>query len=155
MASLAELLREGRRREVWLKYCGFTELSLKEFMLVQERLLAEQVELFSDCTLCRKIFGGTLPRSIDDFRRHVPLTTYEHYAPYLSERREDVLPLKPSYWVCTSGKLGSYDRKWAPYTAGMVQTHIKNFLASVIFSTCSARGEVGLEENFKFLYAMA
>lgn len=155
MITLAALLREGRKREAWLKYCGFIELSLREFMEVQERLLAEQVELFSASGLAEKLFGGGLPKDLRDFRRFVPLTTYDHYAPYLSEKREDLLPAKPAYWVCTSGKTGSYPRKWAPYPRGMVQTHIKNFLASAIFSTCSAKGEVGLEEGFEFLYAMA
>lgn len=49
MATAAELLRQGRRDEVWRKYCGFIDLSLEGFMEIQERLLMEQTDLLSKC----------------------------------------------------------------------------------------------------------
>ena len=51
MATAAELLRQGRRNEVWRKYCGFLDLSLEEFMEIQERLLMEQIDLLSKSEL--------------------------------------------------------------------------------------------------------
>ncbi len=155
MPNIFDLLKEGKNKDVWRKCCGFIDLSMAEFMQVQERLLLEQLELYAKSGLGKKLFGGLFPRRLADFRRSFPLTTYEDYAAYLSEKREDLLPAKPDYWVCTSGKLGTYERKWAPYSRGMVQTHIKNFFASIIFAVCSKKFEFNLKENYKFLYAMA
>lgn len=155
MASILELLSEGKNKDVWLKYCGFIDLSIDEFMHVQERLLMEQLDLLSRCELGKRLIGMNTPKSVAEFRRSVPLTSYQDYHPYLSEKREDILPAKPEHWVCTSGIKGTYQYKWAPYPRGMVQAHIKNFLASVIFSICHKRADFSLRENYKFLYAMA
>lgn len=57
MANTTELLREGKTKEIWQKYCGFIDLSIDEFMKIQEQLLMEQVELLSKCELGRKIMG--------------------------------------------------------------------------------------------------
>ncbi|MHB1420442.1 MAG: GH3 family acyl-acid amido synthetase [Bacillota bacterium] len=155
MAALAELLKEGKMREAWLKYCGFIDLTMPEFMEVQERLLKEQLVFLGKSVLGKKLLGSSTPVSVDDFRKNIPLTTYKDYAQYFADKREDVLPAKPAHWVCTSGQVDGYDRKWAPYPKNMAETHIKNFLASIIFSLCTKKGEFTLRENYKFLYAMA
>lgn len=155
MTSILDLLKEGRNRDVWRKYCGFIDLSINEFMLVQERLLMEQLDLLSRCELGKKLIGKSTPKSVAEFRRSVPLTSYQDYHQHLLEKREDILPAKPEHWVCTSGIMGNYQYKWAPYSKGMVQAHIKNFLASVIFSVCNKRADFSLREYYKFLYAMA
>lgn len=155
MTNLESLLRNGHKDAAWSKYCGFIDLSLADFMQVQERLLAEQWQLLANCSLGRKLLGDCRPQSVNEFRKHVPLTTYEDYLPYLEEKREDVLPAQPYLWVCTSGKTGVYDRKWAPYPHAWVETNAKNFLAAIIFSVCTKKGDFTLKEGFKFLYAMA
>lgn len=155
MANLCELLREGKTNEAWLKYCGFIELSLVEFMEIQERLLMEQLQLLSDSHLGKKLLRESFPKSLEEFRQTVPLTTYEDYLPYFDEKRADVLAVQPEFWICTSGKFDSYDQKWAPYPAAWVQTQINNFIAAIIFSICSKKGSFSLRENFSFLYAMA
>jgi hypothetical protein len=155
MANLSELLKEGRTGDAWLKYCGFVELSLTEFMEIQERLLKEQLQLLSKSFLGKKILGETVPKDSEEFRRLVPFTTYEDYLPYLAEKREDILPSDPKFWICTSGKTGAYEQKWAPYPPAWVQTHMKNFVAAIIFSICNKKGSFSLKENSKFLYAMA
>lgn len=76
MATAAELLRQGRRDEVWKKYCGFLDLSLEEFMEIQKRLLMEQIDLLSKCELGRKLLGEKVPTDMEEFRETVPLTTY-------------------------------------------------------------------------------
>ncbi|MGB9847315.1 MAG: GH3 family domain-containing protein, partial [Desulfotomaculales bacterium] len=92
MSIVLSLLREGKKKEAWQMYCGFIRLSRNEFMQVQERLLQEQLELAAPSGLTRKLAGSELPKNVRDFRRHFPLTTYEDYAPFLSEKREDLLP---------------------------------------------------------------
>jgi hypothetical protein len=155
MITLQGLLNEGRKKDAWLRHCGFIDWSLEEFQQVQERLLLEQIELLSESYLGKKLLGESLPASGEDFRKSVPLTTYKDYHPYFTDKKEEVLPVKPAHWVCTSGKIDEYEQKWAPYPQGMAQTHIKNFLSAVILSVCSKKGELTLKENFKFLYAMA
>ena len=95
MSTATELLRQGRKDEIWRKYCGFIDLSLEEFMRIQERLLLEQLQQMSQCELGRKLLDGRVVSSVDEFRETVPLTTYGDYLPYLEEKREDVLPRKP------------------------------------------------------------
>ncbi len=47
MNTTVDLLKQGRKEEVWDRYCGFIDLSLAEFMGVQKRLLVEQIDLLS------------------------------------------------------------------------------------------------------------
>ena len=68
---------------VWRKYCGFLDLTLQEFMSIQESLLLQQLEKVAPCPLGRKLIGNKTPVSIEEFRHLVPLTTYEDYLPEL------------------------------------------------------------------------
>ena len=76
MTSTNELLRQGRRDEIWQRYCSFLDLSLEEFMEIQRRLLMEQIDLLARCELGQKIMHNTVPKSVEEFREMVPLTTY-------------------------------------------------------------------------------
>ena len=46
------------QREIWEEYCSFLDLSIEEYMEIQNRLLLEQIELMSKCELGQKIFKG-------------------------------------------------------------------------------------------------
>ena len=81
MKKLNELFRQGNNNDLWQRCCGFIDLSLPEFMNIQERLLKEQISLLKKCELGRKIMGKADPETISDFINEVPLTTYEDYAP--------------------------------------------------------------------------
>jgi hypothetical protein len=158
MATAAELLRQGRTEELWQKYCGFIDLSLEEFMEIQERLLMEQIGLLSKCELGHKLLGDRVPTSVDEFRARVPLTIYEDYLPYLDERREDVLPSETFSWVRTSGRsqvrdFRGYECKWIPYPR--LEDLIEGPFAAIIFAAHSGRGEFPLREGDKFLYVLA
>jgi hypothetical protein len=150
MTTVTELLRQGRRDDVWRKYCGFLDLSLDEFMEIQERLLMEQLQLAGRSKLGRILMGDEFPQTADEFRRRVPLTTYGDYAPYLNEQREDVLAEKPVAWAHTSGRSGSY--KWAPYTARAFSKIGEGVLAAAILATAYHRGEVNLDPGDVFVY---
>ena len=154
MSTAAELLRQGRRGEIWKKYCGFIDLSLEEFMDIQKRLLMEQIDLLGKCELGRKILGNGVPTSVEEFRERVPLTKYDAYEPYLSERREDVLPSEPYWWLHTSGRSGG-GFKWAPMSRDAARRLGECTLAILIFAACSKRGEFPFEGGDTMLYAMA
>ena len=41
MTTAAKMISEGNREAVWNKYCGFLDLTITEYMQIQERLLLE------------------------------------------------------------------------------------------------------------------
>jgi len=158
MPNALELLREGRTEELWQKCCGFVDLSIDEFMAIQRRLLMEQIELLSKCDLGRKVMRGARPRTVEEFREQVPITTYEDYVPYLSEQIEEGLPEKPVLWQHTAGRRchsGLYAFKWIPVTGKIYRELGDTCLAMLLLASCKGRGDIVLEEHDKFLYALA
>ena len=155
MATVGELLKQGRYEELWQRCCGFIDLSLDDFMKIQRRLLSEQLELLKRCELGRYIMNGADPYNVEEFREQVPLTTYDDYAPYLLEKREDVLPKKPALWQYTSGKSGEYPFRWAPVTAEQLKAIEPLIFAMLFFSGCKQRNEIAFKEHDKVLYGMA
>ena len=124
-------------------------------MAIQERLLLEQLQLLTDCELGRKLFGGNVPRTVSEFRRVAPITVYQDYVPYLTEQREDVLPVKPVAWVRTSGSTGDYAVKWCPITPHAFPKLAKDLLGILAMSSARAKGDVALEVGDTLLYAAA
>lgn len=156
MKNLSIMMKNEEYDKIWTKYCGFLDLNIEEYMQIQESLLMEQIQLLSQCKLGEKIMGkGIKPKTIDEFRKYVPLTTYEDYAEILLNKKEDELPSKPLYWIKTTWKGGTHEIKLAPYSEQMIQEHTKSFLASLILATSKKRGDFSLRENDKFLYGMA
>ena len=150
MATIAELLRQGRHDEVWRQYCGFLDMTLAEFMGVQERLLLEQLDLVNRSPWGAIFLNGAKPATAEEFRRMVPLTRYEDYVPYLAERREDLLPRQPTVWAHTSGRSGSY--KWVPFTPQMYAGAGARIMAAFILAMARKRGEVRLRERDVLVY---
>jgi hypothetical protein len=154
MSTATELLRQGRRGEIWQKYCGFIDLSLEEFMDIQRRLLLEQIDMLGKCELGRKILGSRVPASVEEFRERVPLTTYEAYEPYLAERREDVLPSKPHWWIHTSGRSGGGFR-WAPFSEEAAKRLGECMMGVLVLAASSNRGEFTFESGETVLFTLA
>lgn len=96
--------------------CGFLRLDTAQFMAIQRRLLEEQIGRLNQSHLGLKLARGARPRTIEDFRREVPLTTYADYVPELSEQQAAALPAPAESWVHTSGRSGDYPCKWVPLT---------------------------------------
>jgi len=155
VSKITELLRQGRKEELWQMCCGFIDLSLEQFMHIQQRLLLEQIELLKDCELGRKVMRGAMPETVEEFREQVPLTTYTDYCPELLDRREDVLPAKPVEWAHTSGRSGEYAFKWAPISHRAWEELGPLMYAGNIFATCRRKGDVCVRPNPKVLYATA
>lgn len=151
--DISKLIRQQRFEEVWQRFCGFLDLTLSEFMAIQERLLREQLLLASQSALGRRLIGGDLPQNVEDFRQQVRLTTYDDYAPYLSEQREEVLAEMPVAWAHTSGRTGEY--KWAPYTAQAFGKIGEGMFTALILATARRRGEVRLEPGDVFVWNLA
>jgi hypothetical protein len=155
MARPIDLLRQGRKEELWQMCCGFIDLSLEQFMAIQKRLLLEQIELLKSCELGRKVMRGAMPEIVEEFREQVPLITYADYCPELPERREDVLPAKVARWVRTSGYTGEYDVKWMPMPEDFLLEYEKVATGVAFFTLCNGRGDLSrLKEHLKMLYTV-
>jgi len=141
MLEKDKLFEIGDKERIWQKYCGFFDLSLAEFMEIQEQLLMDQIGLVCDSPLGKK-FIPKKPKNISEFRQLVPLTTYDDYAPYLNEKNEDVLALKPYWWVCTSGRGGTF--KWVPWTERSAEVLARCGITALILACASTKGEVNI-----------
>ncbi len=138
--------------QVWQRYCGFLKLSIDEFMDIQNDLLMDEIERVADSILGKKIMGNRKPESVEEFRRLVPLTTYDDYQPYLSEQQEDALAQKPDLW-CRSAGRGGYP-KWIPYTLEYFEKAIRNWLSSFILASASKEGQVNIGPGLRLLAVM-
>ena len=156
MSKIQELLRQGRKEELWQMCCGFIDLNLEQFMVIQRRLLLEQIELLKNCELGRKVMRGAMPETVEEFREQVPLTTYADYCPELLEQREDILPAKPAVWQHTSGRSGEYPFKWVPVSHRFSRELGVIMYGIGIFASCDGKGDVSkAKEHAKIVYAVA
>ena len=155
MTKPLDLLREGRKEDLWQMCCGFLCLSLEQFMDIQKRLLLEEIELLKDSELGRRMMGGAMPETVEEFREQVPLTTYADYLPELVERREDVLPTKPAIWVRTEGRIGEYNFKWAPLSERFLYEFERVAGGVGLLASCNPQGDFLAKEHLKTLATMA
>lgn len=153
--SLSEQLKERRYQEIWDQYCGFLDLSMEEYMNIQRRLMEEQIQLWSNCELGRSILKGKKPKTIEEFRQMVPLTTYEDYADILLQKKSETLPGNPVIWIQTTWEGGRHPIKLAPYTRSMLDVYRNNVIACLILSTSRERGKFDIADTDKILYGLA
>ena len=133
--------------ELWQRYCGFLDLSIDEFMAIQKELLMDEIERVADSLLGKKIMGNQKPKSVEEFRQMVPLTTYDDYEPYLSERREDALAEKPYFWCHSAGRGGRF--KWIPHGTEVVDKAVRTNIGSFILASTTKKGEVNITSGFR------
>lgn len=145
-----DIFQTGSSSEIWQKYCGFLDLSLPEFMEIQERLLLEDIELITNTPVGSQLMKGKVPTSVAEFRQTVPLTTYEDYASYLGEGKDDTLPEKPYCWGHTSGRSGSF--KWVPFSERAYECLGDAVAAGLILASAARKGEVNFKKGDRAIY---
>ncbi len=150
MSTAIELLRQGRKAQIWTKYCGFLDLNIDEFMQIQERLLFEQIELVHKNQTGRKFMGDRVPTTIEEFRRIVPVTSYEDYEEFFDTEADRAKYPDVYIWSHTSGRSGRW--KWVPYTEVAYRRLGERVLAGIILAMARERGDVRLEEGDKLVY---
>ncbi|MFO8143125.1 MAG: GH3 auxin-responsive promoter family protein [Dehalococcoidales bacterium] len=141
--------RDFTEDELWQRYCGFLDLSLDRFMDIQKELLLDQIERIAPSVMGKKIMGNQVPGNVDEFRRTVPLTTYQDYEPYLSEKKEDVLAEKPRLWCHSSGRGGYF--KWIPHSVEFMERVVRNLIGCFILAMTNSKGKVNLQPGFRIL----
>ena len=150
-----EKLHQYTKEEIWEEYCGFLTLTMEEFMSIQNRLLLEQIEVWSASGIGQSILKGKHPRTVEEFREMVPLTTYEDYATTLLAKQYSALPEDPVVWVQTTWEGGIHPIKTAPYTKAMLDTFKHNVISCMILSTSRKKGEFDVRVTDHLLYSLA
>lgn len=138
--------------ELWKRYCGFLDLDVRSFMAIQRELLLDQVDRVWSSTLGKAIIGQEKPRTIDEFRRLVPLTTYDDYSSYLQEKREDALAFKPGFWCHSSGRMGEF--KWFPHSPEFLEHANKACISIAALASTSERGKINFAPGFRMLLVL-
>lgn len=136
----------------WQKYCGFLDLSIENFMAIQQALLSQQLTDIAQSPIGRKLLGEKTPPSVNDFREAIPLTTYEDYLPDLESSDGALLPEEPYVWAHTSAPGGF---KQVPYTLSFYNHVLDNLMAVFVLSCAKSRGMSSLMEDDRVLYNVA
>ena len=145
----ARFFRNGDARELWQRYCGFLDLSVEKFMDIQGYLLLEQLKLVRGAPLGRKLLLGREPASVEEFRRTIPITSYDHYIPSIGQRQEDALSEKPYFWCHSSGRKGNF--KWIPYTRAAFDRIARYVVAVGILAAADQREQIRLSPRDRVL----
>ncbi len=153
--NLDEQFRKKQYDQIWQKYCGFLDLSMSEYMSIQNRLMLEQIELYFNSELGRRIMKERKPTTVNEYRQFVPLTKYEDYADFLLPKVESALPVKPVVWIETTWEGGKNPIKLAPYTEGMIDCLRVYSIAIILLATSDKKGKFTLSGGENFLYGMA
>lgn len=150
-----EKLKKMSKQQLWDDYCGFLALKLSDYMYIQNRLMAEQIKLWSASGLGKKLLNGAEPKTIDEFRRAVPLTTYDDYASVLLRKDVSMLPGEPVTWIQTTWEGGLKPIKLAPYTRGMLDVYKHNAMTIMILAASTGDCEYDIKEGDTVLYGGA
>ena len=153
MRSIRYPMVRSENDTVWQKHCGFLDLTTEQFMAVQENLLVKQLERIGNSPLAKKLTGDHVPKSIEEFRHLVPLSTYQYYAPEFESGDENALPEKPYTWAHTSGGSGTFKR--VPYTREFYYHVLDALMAALILACSKRRGQSDLIEGDKVLFNVA
>ena len=138
---------------VWIKYCGFLDIDIEQFMSIQESLLLQQLSQITNSSLGRRLLGKRTPVSVEEYRHIVASTTYKDYLPELNPGDETTLPEKPHLWANTSGSGGVCKR--VPYTYEAYNRTLDNLMSVLILACSKQRGQSSIMEGDRVLYNVA
>ena len=80
---LDDKIKKLGHEQLWQEYCGFVDMSLAEYMYTQRRLMEEQLTMWCNSGLGRQMLRGAQPRSIEELRAMLPLTSYADPQSYI------------------------------------------------------------------------
>lgn len=132
---------------------GLFDLSIEQFMAIQQALLLPQLQRVARCPLGRRLVGKNVPTGVDEFRNFVPLTTYDDYLPDLEQGNEDSLPEKPYTWVHTSGASTPFKR--IPYTLEFYHRQLDSLMAVFVVACSNGKRQSSLSEGDRVLFNVA
>lgn len=153
--KLGDKLKKVNPVQVWDEFCGYLDLGLKNYMYIQKRLMQEQIDLWSASGLGKSLLKGKTPKTIDEFRQALPLTTYEDYAEILLKKRTDMLPREPMIWIQTTWEGGLRPIKLAPYTREMLDIYRHNVETIMMLASSTGKYKYTMREKDSILYGGA
>lgn len=148
-------LKESSSEKIWQEYCGFIDLDTDAYMDIQNRLMSEQLRVWSESGLGKSLLKGKSYKTIDDFRDNFPLTTYDDYADILLAKKKEMLPGEPVIWIQTTWEGGIKPIKVAPYTRSMLDTYRHNLSALTILISAKQKGQINVKKGDRVLYGGA
>ena len=150
-----EKLKKCSHQQLWQEYCGFVDMSLADYMYTQRRLMEEQLSMWCESGLGRRLLHGAKPKNIDELRQALPLTSYADYADVLLPKRAEMLCAEPSIWIQTTWEGGVHPIKVAPYTKGMLDTFKHNVMSCLVLAASRQKGDFDISVTDHMLYALA
>lgn len=148
-------LKKLPKEAIWKEYCGFLDLSMQEYMYIQDRLMTEQLRMWSASPLGKHLLGSARPETPEALRQQLPLTSYEDYANALLPQREESLPEKPVVWIQTTWEGGLRPIKLAPYTRAMLDCYRHNVIAIAMLASSHGHGDFDVKNRDRVLYGGA
>ena len=136
----------------WDRYCGFLDLSLDGFMRVQEQMLLRYLPQIARSELGRRWMGSERPRTVREFRRSVPLSSYEDYQALLRSGAA-LVSEDPAFWAQTTRR--NSDVTWIPYTEASFDRLMESTIACFLLACATGRGASRLQPGDHVLYNLA
>ncbi len=155
MMKYQDMKKEYSSEHIWRHYCGFLDIGIDEYMQIQNSLMSEQLHLWMNSGLGKRLTNDGCIEDINSFRASFPLTTYADYADDLLARRGDLLPDEPVIWIQTTWEGGIRPIKLAPYTRSMLDAYRRNAMAIVMLTSAKKKGEVNVQRHENVLYGGA
>lgn len=152
--NYGDKVKKNKFQEIWTEYCNFLDLSIDDYMMIQNRLMKEQIFIWASSGIGKK-FLSEVPASIEEFRSKMPLTSYEDYADVLLGKKEELLPSPPAIWLQTTWEGGRNPIKVAPYTQGMLDTFRDNLMSVSTLSACDEHHKTKLKHGDRALFGLA
>ncbi len=153
--KFSEKQKVNTRQQMWQEYCGFLDISIEDYMYIQNHLMTEQLRLWRNSGIGRQMLNGRQPANIRELQDMLPLTSYADYAEVLLSRKADQLPAEPVVWIQTTWEGGLRPMKLAPYTREMLDTYRHNTLAIMMLASSSAHGSFDVRPGDRILYGGA
>ncbi len=134
----------------WRHYCGFLDLPLESFLEIQAHLLMEQVRLIGGSRIGQRVLRQKIPRTVDEFRQGVRLTTYGDYVRALEGCRTDDLPPGEYIWAHTSGAQARF--RHIPYSRRAYLRLLDTVMTCFILSAARHEGDVRIRPGDVVMY---
>lgn len=136
-------------KRMWREYCAIVQLPMQVFLDIQNTLLSEQLDLVAKSDWHRSFAGGRPLKTIEEFRRNVPLHVWRDYADALQPESMNGLVGDLHCWVHTSWCHGSWKR--VPWVRRFFDAQCRHIIAALMMSVARYEGDVRIGKNFRVL----
>ena len=134
----------------WNRYAGFLDMSMSTFQDVQDHLLMEQVRTLKSSPLGMRAFQFEAPRTPEEFRQKVRITTYADYLEALDPTDPKYLPDADYAWAHTTGAQARF--KHVPYTKAAYERMLDNVFGAFLIASAHQKGQVNVRPGDRIMF---